>query len=102
MLRIVAEHADVWNIPGDDPDEVARLSAVLDDHCHAIGRAPERIRRSVQFRFEGSADAAVALARAYVARGIGEVVMVLMGANALEQAEEAADALRQLRHDHSL
>ena len=101
MLRIVAEHADVWNVPGVDPDEVARLSAVLDAHCRAIGRAPERIRRSVQFRFEGDADAAVALARAYAARGVGEVVMVVMGANALEQAEEAADARRQLQHHQS-
>ena len=29
-LRVIAEHADVWNAPGGEPDEVARLAAVLD------------------------------------------------------------------------
>jgi F420-dependent oxidoreductase-like protein len=96
-LRVVAEHADVWNAPGGDPDEVARLSAVLDDHCRAIGRDPATIRRSVQFRFEGDPQAAVASARAYASHGISDVVMVLMGSDGLGQAEAAVDALKQLK-----
>ena len=48
-LRIVAEHADIWNCPTrGDVDEFRRKSAVLDDHCKAIGRDPGEIRRSVQ------------------------------------------------------
>jgi len=48
-LRVVAEHADIWNCPTrGDVDEFRRKSAVLDEHCAAIGREPSEIRRSVQ------------------------------------------------------
>ena len=48
-LRVVAEHADIWNCPTrGDVDEFRRKSAVLDEHCAAIGRDPLEIRRSVQ------------------------------------------------------
>jgi len=48
-LRIVAEHADIWNCPTrGDISEFSRKSAALDRHCHAIGRDPSEIRRSVQ------------------------------------------------------
>ncbi len=49
-LRIVAEHADIWNCPTrGDVDEFRRLSAILDVHCATIGRDPREIVRSVQF-----------------------------------------------------
>ena len=44
-LRLVAEYADAWNTFGP-PDEYARLSAVLDGHCAAIGRDPAAIERT--------------------------------------------------------
>jgi len=48
-LRVVAEHADIWNCPTrGDVDEFRRKSAVLDEHCAAIGRNPAEIVRSVQ------------------------------------------------------
>jgi alkanesulfonate monooxygenase SsuD/methylene tetrahydromethanopterin reductase-like flavin-dependent oxidoreductase (luciferase family) len=47
MLRVVAEHADVWNIPGGDIDDVIRRSALLDRYCAEIGRAPATITRSI-------------------------------------------------------
>jgi alkanesulfonate monooxygenase SsuD/methylene tetrahydromethanopterin reductase-like flavin-dependent oxidoreductase (luciferase family) len=48
-LRVVAEHADIWNCPTrGDVEEFRRKSAVLDEHCAAIGRDPKEIRRSVQ------------------------------------------------------
>ena len=46
-LRIVAEHADVWNIPGGDHDDVVRRSALLDHYCAEIGRDPAAIVRSI-------------------------------------------------------
>jgi alkanesulfonate monooxygenase SsuD/methylene tetrahydromethanopterin reductase-like flavin-dependent oxidoreductase (luciferase family) len=47
-LRVVAEHADLWNIPGgDDIDDVARRSALLDRYCTEIGRDPATITRSI-------------------------------------------------------
>lgn len=54
-LRIVAEHADIWNCPTrGDLDEFRRKSAVLDEHCAAIGRDPASIIRSVQVLVAGT------------------------------------------------
>ena len=47
LLRVVAEHADLWNIPGGDIDDVIRRSAVLDRYCAEIGRDPAAVTRSV-------------------------------------------------------
>jgi alkanesulfonate monooxygenase SsuD/methylene tetrahydromethanopterin reductase-like flavin-dependent oxidoreductase (luciferase family) len=46
-LRVVAEHADVWNIPGGDIDDVVSRSALLDRYCTEIGRDPASIVRSI-------------------------------------------------------
>ncbi len=46
-LRVVAEHADLWNIPGGDIDDAIRRSALLDRFCAEIGRDPASIIRSV-------------------------------------------------------
>jgi alkanesulfonate monooxygenase SsuD/methylene tetrahydromethanopterin reductase-like flavin-dependent oxidoreductase (luciferase family) len=46
-LRVVARHADVWNLWAL-PDVLVERSAVLDGHCEAIGRDPATIERSVQ------------------------------------------------------
>ena len=47
-LRVVAEHADVWNCPARTAAEFRRKSLVLDEHCAAIGRDPAQITRSMQ------------------------------------------------------
>ena len=44
---MVAEHADLWNIPGGDIDDAVRRSAVLDRFCAEIGRDPASITRSI-------------------------------------------------------
>jgi alkanesulfonate monooxygenase SsuD/methylene tetrahydromethanopterin reductase-like flavin-dependent oxidoreductase (luciferase family) len=47
-LRVAAEHADVWNIPGGgDIADLAGRSALLDRYCAEIGRDPASIVRSV-------------------------------------------------------
>jgi alkanesulfonate monooxygenase SsuD/methylene tetrahydromethanopterin reductase-like flavin-dependent oxidoreductase (luciferase family) len=46
-LRVVAEHADIWNIPGGDIDDVVQRSALLDRYCAEIGRDPASIVRSI-------------------------------------------------------
>jgi alkanesulfonate monooxygenase SsuD/methylene tetrahydromethanopterin reductase-like flavin-dependent oxidoreductase (luciferase family) len=46
-LRVVAEHADVWNIPGGDIDDAVARSALLDRLCAEIGRDPASITRSI-------------------------------------------------------
>jgi F420-dependent oxidoreductase-like protein len=44
-LRIVAKHADRWNIWGG-PKTVAKKGAILDEHCAAVGRDPKAVKRS--------------------------------------------------------
>ncbi|GFG49568.1 LLM class F420-dependent oxidoreductase [Mycolicibacterium agri] len=49
MLRVVARHADEWNVP--NPGAAAdwgEVSARLDEACREVGRDPGQIRRSVQ------------------------------------------------------
>ena len=46
-LRLVAEHADGWNVPFIPPDEWARKSKVLDEHCATVGREPAEIVKTV-------------------------------------------------------
>jgi hypothetical protein len=44
---VVAEHADLWNMPGGDIDDAAQSSALLDRFCAEIGRNPASITRSI-------------------------------------------------------
>jgi alkanesulfonate monooxygenase SsuD/methylene tetrahydromethanopterin reductase-like flavin-dependent oxidoreductase (luciferase family) len=46
-LRVVAEHADVWNYPGGDVEDAVRRGALLDRCCAEIGRDPASITRSL-------------------------------------------------------
>ncbi|MEU7912930.1 LLM class flavin-dependent oxidoreductase [Microbispora bryophytorum] len=46
-LRVAAEHADLWNIPGGDIDDAVGRSALLDRYCAEIGRDPTSITRSI-------------------------------------------------------
>ena len=45
-LRIVARHADHWNVWGG-PQVVSRKGKILDEHCASVGRDPKTITRSV-------------------------------------------------------
>ena len=45
-LRIVAKHADHWNVWGG-PRVLARKTAILEEHCAKVGRDPKQIERSV-------------------------------------------------------
>ncbi|MGW4905501.1 LLM class flavin-dependent oxidoreductase [Streptomyces sp. NPDC004270] len=46
-LRVAAEHADLWNIPGGDIEDCVSRSALLDRYCAEIGRDPAEITRSI-------------------------------------------------------
>jgi len=62
LLRVVAEHADIWNIPGPphcSVEFVTERSRVLDRHCADIGRDPATIMRSVQLLFQTDDPAGV-------------------------------------------
>ncbi|MFF3571137.1 LLM class flavin-dependent oxidoreductase [Nocardia jiangxiensis] len=46
-LRVAAEHADLWNIPGGDIADAVQRSALLDRYCTELGRDPAAITRSI-------------------------------------------------------
>ncbi len=78
LLRVVAEHADVWNIPGADVDDAIERSTLLDGYCAEIGRDPASITRSVHVpvSYEQPAVARDEINR-YVDAGFRHVVLGL-------------------------
>jgi alkanesulfonate monooxygenase SsuD/methylene tetrahydromethanopterin reductase-like flavin-dependent oxidoreductase (luciferase family) len=77
-LRVVAEHADVWNFPGDDLGTALAKSAELDRFCAEIGRDPAAITRSLVLRpaYDDPGPARDAAARAAEA-GFSHLVISL-------------------------
>lgn len=63
-LRLVAEHADIWNLVVSTPEEFVPKNRKLDEWCATIGRDPREIERGVLIfdkaavrRFEDFVDA---------------------------------------------
>ncbi len=48
LLRVVAEHADIWNCPNNVAHKLEHKLDVLKRHCDAIGRDPASIEVSEQ------------------------------------------------------
>jgi len=46
-LRLVAEHASMWNGFGRPVEQFAHKNRVLDDWCHKVGRNPAEVERTV-------------------------------------------------------
>lgn len=78
LLRIVALHADEWNVFAT-PEVLRHKSEVLARHCEAVGRDPAQIRRSVVLDPPREQRDDVALIRstlaAYAQFGVDEVVI---------------------------
>lgn len=96
-LRMAAQYADVWNAAGGAPSAVAESSAILDRHCADIGRDPARIRRSVQIRFSGDADALLRSVEEFARIGVTEPLLIVNGPEFVAQAEQLAQLLPRLR-----
>jgi F420-dependent oxidoreductase-like protein len=76
-LRIVARHAQEWNMAKGTPAEFRRLSDLLDGYCREVGRDPATVERSIQFlpeTMQGGAADLVARAREFVAAGATHLV----------------------------
>lgn len=78
-LRVVAEHADLWNVPGDSGlDDAVGRSALLDRYCTELGRDPATVTRSITLPAPvddpGPTRTAVAAA---IEAGFGHIVLVL-------------------------
>jgi len=97
-LRLVARHADVWNISGGDPDRVRELTAMLDTACAAVGRDSTDIRRSLQFGWDGkNRSELLELSGQLLEAGVTEQVIYLRGVEPVALAEKIAEALPELR-----
>jgi alkanesulfonate monooxygenase SsuD/methylene tetrahydromethanopterin reductase-like flavin-dependent oxidoreductase (luciferase family) len=95
-LRIVAEHADVWNAIGPPVNSVERLrerSAVLDEQCAAIGRDPARVVRSVQLLVDGDTAATRETLVGLVHAGFSHLVLNLRAPYPEHAARWVADEL---------
>jgi F420-dependent oxidoreductase-like protein len=62
-LRIVAEHADVWNTGLDELDVFRHKLDVLARHCADVGRDPREIRKSLTLRAILAEDEAALMER---------------------------------------
>jgi probable F420-dependent oxidoreductase len=54
-LRLVAEHAQMWNTIGT-PSQFARKSKILDGYCGELGRDPAEIERTANVTVESEKD----------------------------------------------
>jgi alkanesulfonate monooxygenase SsuD/methylene tetrahydromethanopterin reductase-like flavin-dependent oxidoreductase (luciferase family) len=94
VLRVVAEHADLWNIPGGDLDDVVSRSALLDRYCAEIRRDPASITRSIHLAVSygepgGTRDAIAGAIDA----GFGHIVLGLSAPYPAKVARWVADEL---------
>ncbi|MFI9642188.1 LLM class flavin-dependent oxidoreductase [Micromonospora sp. NPDC051925] len=94
VLRVVAEHADLWNIPGGDIDDVIARSALLDRYCAAIGRDPASITRSIHLpvSYDRPEETRKAIDAA-TAAGFGHVILGLSAPYPAGVARWVADEL---------
>ena len=74
-LRIVAQHADVWNSSGT-PEEIGQRIALLREHCASVGRDPAAIELTVSLTpvIRDDPDVAMAVGRGQAAyNGVDEI-----------------------------
>jgi F420-dependent oxidoreductase-like protein len=103
-LKLVARHADVWNISGGDPAHAGELTERLEQACAEIGRDPSQIRRSIQFGWDGKdRHELIDLCGRYLERGVTEqVIYVREKPEALgEKVAQCLPELRRLQAVHS-
>jgi alkanesulfonate monooxygenase SsuD/methylene tetrahydromethanopterin reductase-like flavin-dependent oxidoreductase (luciferase family) len=93
-LRVVAEHADIWNMPGGELDDAISRSALLDRLCAEIGRDPATITRSVVLPASYDAPATTRAAiGAAVGAGFTHIVLSLAPPYPAGVAQWVADEL---------
>lgn len=93
-LRVIAEHADRWNMPGGSLDDAIARSAALNRLCAKIGRDPAEITRSIVLgvSYERPADTRDAI-RAALDGGFSHIVLSLGAPYPVEVARWVADTL---------
>jgi alkanesulfonate monooxygenase SsuD/methylene tetrahydromethanopterin reductase-like flavin-dependent oxidoreductase (luciferase family) len=94
LLRVAAEHADLWNVPGTDIDDAARRSELLDRYCAQIGRDPATVTRSihVQIAYDRPREGRDTVRRA-VDAGFRHIVLGLPAPYPEDVAHRVADEI---------
>jgi alkanesulfonate monooxygenase SsuD/methylene tetrahydromethanopterin reductase-like flavin-dependent oxidoreductase (luciferase family) len=77
-LRVVAEHADIWNFSGGELAEFTDRLARLRSHCADLGRDPSSITISAQFFIDvdDSSSTRDRLAQ-FIEAGVRHVILIL-------------------------
>jgi probable F420-dependent oxidoreductase len=92
MLRVAAEHADVWNSAVSGLEASRAAGQQLLAACAEVGRNPEDIRWSGQVQFDGiDAEALVGELERWRDAGFSELVVDCRGADPVRTAEVAAE-----------
>lgn len=94
LLRVAAEHANVWNVPGEDLVDAAERSALLDRYCAEADRDPASLTRSIhlQVSYDESDRVRDAIGRA-VDAGFTHVILGLPNPYPEGVAQWVADEL---------
>ena len=95
LLRLTAQHADVWNpAAADTVEEAAAGTQRLAAACREVGRDPRAIRRSTQHAFDGrDADALTDDIRRWYEAGFTEQVISCTSEDPVRAAEIAAETV---------
>jgi F420-dependent oxidoreductase-like protein len=99
-LRLVARHADVWNVAGgSEIERVKALLPTLERACEEVGRDPATIRRSAQFPWDGQDRSRLLEQSAQLHElGFTEQIVMLPPPQAVAVAGKVADLIGDLRH----
>lgn len=102
VLRLIARHADVWNISGGTPAQVTAHISRFEKACAEVGRDPSSLRLSLQFGWDGKdRQQLLELSGELLELGVTEQVVYLPGVSAggdpVALAEKMAEALPELR-----
>lgn len=96
MLRVVARHADEWNMPAHEgPGKWGEVNSELDEACGDVGRDPAEIRRSAQLALHparaGDVDQKLALLDEFAAQGCQHMVLAFREPPGIELLQVCAE-----------
>ncbi|MCW1958024.1 MAG: TIGR03560 family F420-dependent LLM class oxidoreductase [Mycobacterium sp.] len=95
MLRVIARHADEWNMPSHDgPEAWGEINADLDEACAEVSREPREVRRGAQLFLHplkpGQVDQQLALLPRYAELGCEHAVLSFYQPPSLELLQRCA------------
>jgi alkanesulfonate monooxygenase SsuD/methylene tetrahydromethanopterin reductase-like flavin-dependent oxidoreductase (luciferase family) len=95
MLRIVARHADHWNVDGSDPQVFSEALSGLQKACDDVGRDPSEIEKSAQFWIGSDIVKARVKGEALVEAGAEHLILSFISATP-DLLSETVEALADL------